>query len=411
MTGVRHLSAATCLPATCSTGSAPNRPAVRDRPVEQPAGARVLVWQWGRFGGMPRFAMLLADALQAQPDTTALLSLATGAELMTAAVRPRCDLPVSTYSGLAGFIGRVVLAPFTLGALAARIAALRPDIAICAQPAPLDPLMAIVLGRLRVPYIVLVHDADTHPGDGLPFQMQLQRFVCRRAAAVGALTHHVGERLRAQALAGDGVRPLIRLSHPPVLFDMPPVQGRPAPAHRDRGLRLLMFGRLLAYKGLDLLAGALRQLGPVPGLKVRIVGSGAEPKQLRALQVLPCVTVENRWVPEHEVGALLAWSDALILPYREASQSGVAAAALASGRWVLATRVGGLAEQLRGAERAIMCEPTEASIVAGLRRLLTVSRDYPAVAADADEAWREMAASLMQQIEALGFLGANRERR
>jgi glycosyltransferase involved in cell wall biosynthesis len=97
------------------------------------------------------------------------------------------------------------------------------------------------------------------------------------------------------------------------------------------------------------------------------------------LQALPGVTVENRWVLEDEVGDLLGWSDALVLPYREASQSGVAAAALAAGRRVLATRVGGLEEQLAGAPGAILCEPDAESLLAGLRRLLDRPRgtDFP----------------------------------
>jgi glycosyltransferase involved in cell wall biosynthesis len=359
---------------------------------------RVLVWQWGRFGGAPRFAAALAHAIGSLPGKDVLLSLSSGAELLRSAGAPRCDLPVTTYGGLASFALRAAGAPFAVSKLARLIRALRPDLAVCAQPGPLDLLMAAALQRLRVPFVALVHDADAHPGDGMPLQMGLQRMLCRRAAAVGALTTHVGERLRAQGLAGTPARPLLLLSHPPVAFDVPP---RP-PGPPDGTLRLLSFGRLLPYKGLDLLAEALALLGPLSGLAVRVVGSGPESATLAALRALPGVTVENRWVPEDEVGALLGWSDALVLPYREASQSGVAAAALAAGRRVLATRVGGLEEQLAGAPGAILCEPDAESLLVGLRRLLDLPRDAAAPPpADPAEAWRDLAASLMRQIEAL----------
>jgi glycosyltransferase involved in cell wall biosynthesis len=132
------------------------------------------------------------------------------------------------------------------------------------------------------------------------------------------------------------------------------------------------------------------------------VGSGPESPTLDALRALPGVTVENRWVPEDEIGSLLGWSDALVLPYRESSQSGVAAAALAAGRRVLATRVGGLEEQLADAPGAILCEPDAASLTTGLRRLLDALRDTAVLpAVDPREAWRDLAASLMRQIEAL----------
>jgi glycosyltransferase involved in cell wall biosynthesis len=74
------------------------------------------------------------------------------------------------------------------------------------------------------------------------------------------------------------------------------------------------------------------------------------------------VMVENRWAAETELGAVFGWADALILPYHEASQSGVAAAAIAAGRPVIATRVGGLSEQLSGIPHTMLCEPDPASL-------------------------------------------------
>jgi glycosyltransferase involved in cell wall biosynthesis len=107
-------------------------------------------------------------------------------------------------------------------------------------------------------------------------------------------------------------------------------------------------------------------------------------------------------VPEDEIGELLSWSDAVVLPYREASQSGVAAAALAAGRFVLATRVGGLPEQLAGYTRALLCEPTVSGVIDGLRRLLERRNDVggPPHASSA-EASRQMAISLLGQINTL----------
>ena len=93
-----------------------------------------------------------------------------------------------------------------------------------------------------------------------------------------------------------------------------------------------------------------------------MVGQGPEVPALASLRALPGVTVENRWVPESEVGALLAWADALVLSHTEASQSGAAAAAVAARRWVVATRVGGIAEQLAREPLARLCDPTPESL-------------------------------------------------
>jgi glycosyltransferase involved in cell wall biosynthesis len=177
------------------------------------------------------------------------------------------------------------------------------------------------------------------------------------------------------------------------------VFGPPPPPPRAHGgkLRLLSFGRLLPYKGLDLLAAALATLGSRPDFEVRVVGSGPESAALDALRRLPGVSVENRWVPEGEVGRLLAWADALVLSHTEASQSGVAAAAVAARRWVVATRVGGIAEQLEHEPLARLCDPTPASLSEAILRLLEAPPAVPP-AADPRAAWRRTTADLVDRI-------------
>ena len=352
---------------------------------------RILVWQWGRRGAGPRVAAELAASLRGGPDQAVFLSLSTGAEILAAQDPPDCALPVPTYDGVFGLMRRVLLSPLTVWSLMRRIRALAPDIAICAMPGPLDLIMAWALRRLRIRIVVTVHDADLHPGDGFPLQMVLQRRLIRRADALIALTDHVGARLREQGAAHDKVLLSARL--PPFILGARPVP----PLTHGGPMRLLFFGRLLPYKGLDMLEAALRGIGDAPRFEVRIVGQGPGSETLRALASLPQVSVENRWVPEDDIGALIAWADAVVLPYREASQSGVAAIAIASDRWVLATRVGGLAEQFGSERLAILCEPDPQSIRAALLRLLQAPLP-PLQSNDPREAWREMAGHLLRQL-------------
>jgi glycosyltransferase involved in cell wall biosynthesis len=346
---------------------------------------KILVWQWGRRGAGPRFAACLADALRGRPGIEVTLSLCQNAEILAAPEPPRCEMPVHTYAGLASFLLRLVTSPFALPFLLVRLSRIMPDLAICAMPGPLDPLMGLALRLLGARLVVVVHDADSHPGDGLPGQMLLQRLLCAMAHGLAVLCDHVGMRLHQQT----PTRTLVPFEHPPFGFDMPIVERSEGPPH------LLCFGRLLPYKGLDLLAEALA-LRPAE-IVVRVVGSGPETPALNALRACPGVTVENRWVPETEIGSLLAWSDALILPYREASQSGVAAAALAAGRPVIATRVGGLGEQLAAAPQAVLCEPDAASLACAIGQWLKAPRRI-APSTDAAAAWRDAASRLLLAI-------------
>ena len=344
---------------------------------------RILVWQWGRFGAGPRTAVDFAAGFATVPGVTACLSLSRHAEIMAAPAPPACDLPVSTYRGAPGYLGRVATSAYWLPQLAAGIRRLAPDIALCAMPGPLDLAMQSALRRQGIPCAVVVHDADPHPGDGYPLQMTLQRMLVRRADAVVALSTHVAKRLAVQGLIQD--KPLIRaILPPPVFAGLAPVRAHGGP------FRLLSFGRLLAYKGLDLLADALAATLPDLDMVVRVVGQGPESPELAALRRLPRVTVENRWVPEAEIPALLGWADGIVLSHREASQSGVAAAALAARRFLVATRVGGVAEQVAGDPACILCDVNAASLAAGLRAVLRAPA--PAARAGASQAGHLVAA-------------------
>jgi glycosyltransferase involved in cell wall biosynthesis len=324
---------------------------------------KILVWQWGRRGAGPLLAAHLADALRSIPRTEALLSLSTGAEILQDSHAPHCAIPVDTYNGAAGLVWRLLQAPVMVPKLVRRFSVLEPDIAICAMLGPLDLLCVAALHWLRIPMVVIVHDADRHPGDHYPFLMMVQRRLLRSADAIVTLSQHVAARLESQALVRR--RPFV-LRLPPLLFG----PAAPQPGAHGGPLRLLFFGRLLPYKGLGLLSAAVSELGCPGQWVLRVVGSGPESTELDALRATTGVTVENRWLPDSEITALIAWADAIVLPYVEASQSGIAPAAIAAGRFVVATRVGGLAEQLKDHDLARLCDPQPESLAAVLRHLL-----------------------------------------
>ncbi len=347
---------------------------------------RVLVWHWGRLGAGPRFACELAAGFARLAGTTASLSLSAQAELLEGAVLPAPVIPFSTYTGWPGLLGRLAAAPWLIRGLARQLEELEPGLAVSAMPALLDPLMVGALARLSVPYATVIHDAESHPGDELFLQMMLQRRLVRGAALVVALSQHVGAKLIEQGVVRE--ERLLVASHPPFTFGA-------VPARRPHGgpFRLLFFGRLRRYKGLGLLAAALRKL-PAGRFAVRVVGSGPASAELAELAALGGVSVENRWVPEAEVAGLFAWADAVVLPYREASQSGVAAAALAAGRPVVATSVGGLAQQLAGESLARLSAPEPAALADCLARLADEPPPQTAPVSAA-EAWSGFAAEIL----------------
>jgi len=356
---------------------------------------KLLVWHWGRHGAGPIFAARLGAALTENPDTEVVLSLPEGAELLADEPAMPCDWREKTYRNAGGYaLQRLAAFWFDRHALR-KLREIKPDFAICAMPALLDRRMLRALRRGNIPYAVVVHDAAAHPGDGLRFRLLGQSGLLAGAAALFPLSTHVEAELRRQGygaagMAGNGQR-IVKLWHPPFFFGAM----RPAFSHGGRP-RLLCFGRLLPYKGLDLLADALTALGPEMPFDVRICGEGPVSAELSRLAALPHVAVDRRWIPEAELPGLIEWADAVVLPYREASQSGVAAAAIGQGRLVVATHVGGLPEQLAGQPGAILCAPDAPAIAAALQRIKPAAS--PASAASVAANWHAMAARMLAAL-------------
>jgi len=351
---------------------------------------RLLVWHWGRHGAGPIFASGLAQALAGIPGMETILSLAAGAELLKQAEALRCDWQEPIYRHAGGYALQRLASPFFNRRILEKLREAKPDFAICAMPALLDRRMVHALRRSCIPYAVIVHDAKAHPGDGLRFRLLDQASLLRHAAALFTLSAHVASELRRQGYGANG-QTITSLWHPPIHFgDM-----KPAFSHGGRP-HVLSFGRLLPYKGLDMLADALTALGPTLPFDVKICGNGPISMELTKLRALPGVEVDRRWIPEAELRGLIEWSDVMVLPYREASQSGVAAAAMGQGRLVVATSVGGLPEQLSGLPGATLCEPNAKAIAEALRRIKPVKPWMRAEPVAAN--WQSMAEKMLAAL-------------
>jgi glycosyltransferase involved in cell wall biosynthesis len=143
-------------------------------------------------------------------------------------------------------------------------------------------------------------------------------------------------------------------------------------AAKNQKLNLLFFGRLLPYKGLDLLLEAYRIMKcQGKDVALKIAGPGDIEQYRSQLTGLQDVSIDNRWIPENEVGEIFRDIDIVVASYRGASQSGVLATSGAAGIPAVVTPVGGLAEQVLHEQTGIVAaDTTPAAIAAAIGRLV-----------------------------------------
>jgi len=107
---------------------------------------------------------------------------------------------------------------------------------------------------------------------------------------------------------------------------------------------ILFFGLLRPYKGLDTLLEAFRR---VQGAELWIVGNprmDIEPLRALADAAPGRVRFLTRFVEDAEIPAIMRRADVVVLPYRDAEHSGVLYSALAFGKPMVLSAVGGFPE-------------------------------------------------------------------
>jgi len=135
------------------------------------------------------------------------------------------------------------------------------------------------------------------------------------------------------------------------------------------------LGRLVPIKGFDLLVRALPiVVSQVPSARVLLVGEGAERAHLEAiaasLGVASCLRLTGETT---DVAPYLAAADVVTVPSRNEGMGRVIVEAMALGRPVVATAVGGIPDVVTDGECGRLVEPEDVDALAGA--LIELGRD------------------------------------
>jgi glycosyltransferase involved in cell wall biosynthesis len=323
---------------------------------------------WGRRGAMSRFTLDLARVACAGLHHCVTVSVSRQNELYSEfeSLGPSL-LPVRTFQSGVGAVAGLHQLVALRHALARRLAADRTEAVVALMPHVWSQLVIDVVHAAGARYLTVVHDAEHHPGEQSRALHAWLLRETRKADHVVTLSRTVAEQL----CAGGSVPP----DHVSALFlpDLIYTSTEPdAAAPARRPFRVLFFGRVLAYKGLPRLVDAVEQVrADGVAVSLGVYGAGTLGPIAARLQALDADVV-NRWIPEADVARVFQQHDAVVLSHDEASQSGVAAAALGAGVPIVAVPIGGLVEQVRDGETGIIARGTDArSLADAITRLAT----------------------------------------
>jgi glycosyltransferase involved in cell wall biosynthesis len=315
----------------------------------------ILVWHHRSLGDGTGYARAFAEALSAQPGKRVTVSAAS-----------------------AGLDARLAVRLLRLRRVE------RPRLAFCIAPASLNLLVLLALRIIGARIVVVVREADLDRGVRWHAGALWRRFLSHLANPVVALND-----FSTPSMAGLGRHP--RVSFRPPLAD----------ANRTGGNRCLLYiedgmsRRAPPNPATMRLAEAMSLLPSDLALTVRVIARHPASPATAPLRALPHVVVEPR--PRRlALDALIAQVDGVFLP-EAALGYPVAAAAMAAGKAVIATRGTALPRYLYGVSNAFLGFAHPEGLAAAILDFLdqTTTMTEPS---DGAGAWTAAVAQLLDDL-------------
>ncbi|HEY6505223.1 MAG TPA: glycosyltransferase [Chitinophagaceae bacterium] len=258
----------------------------------------------------------------------------------------------------------------------------RPDIIVVRFWLPfMGPALGTILRRVKKnkhTRIVCIAD-NVIPHEKRPGDKPFTKYFLKSCDAFVTMSEKVMTDLRSF----EKTKPAQLVQHP--LYDTFGDIISKADARRHLGLPeyekiVLFFGFIRKYKGLDILFDAMTHLKD-SGIRLLVAGEFYEDEktyteQIEKLGIADQLILRTDFIPDSEVKYYLCAADAVIQPYRNATQSGVTPLAYHFEKPMVVTNVGGLPGLVPHHKVGLVAEPVPASIASSILEFYQLGEDY-----------------------------------
>ena len=145
---------------------------------------------------------------------------------------------------------------------------------------------------------------------------------------------------------------------------------------------ILFFGFIRKYKGLDILLRAMAEPGiREAGIRLLVAGEYYDDEKMyldliRELNISDRLLLKTDFIPDSAVQYYLCAADAVIQPYRHATQSGVTPLAYHFEKPMIVSNVGSLPAHVIHEQTGLVAEPEPAAVAGAILRFYELGEDY-----------------------------------
>jgi glycosyltransferase involved in cell wall biosynthesis len=302
-----------------------------------------------RSGGTLKSSVKLAESFSEDIELKAFVSNHANSEILK---DRHFYTKVNTGTGKIGNIINT-LNPFNYYRILREIKAFSPDVIHFPIEHAWD--FVFLLALKKFPIVQTIHDPVRHLGEENLIYDFLRHLALQRANRIVVLSKQFKNYFEKFGIRSDCVDVI---PHGSFLFDRdisePPLKNK-----------ILFSGRINKYKGLATLLRAFSIVQKTnPNSSLTIAGNGDVEPYRDLLNSSKNVRLINRYITEDELRTLHSECDFVVVPYIEASQSGVIALAAANGRAVISSDVGGLGEQVVDGKTGFLVQKNNPLILA-----------------------------------------------
>lgn len=257
----------------------------------------------------------------------------------------------------------------------------------------------------KYPTILTIHDPWLHRGE-----WRLSNWISLRLSLLlgDYFTVH-GHRLRDYLIHRYRIKPSRVYSIPHGEFSI--FRRWESSSTKEEENNVLFFGRIYPYKGLEVLVEAAPKVkSEIENVRFVVAGSrGGRYLQrlLPRMEDCGCFEIHHQYIPNELVAKLFQRASLVVLPYIDASQSGVIPVAFGFEKPVIATRVGSLSEVIEDGVSGLLVKPGDSLELA--QSIIRVLKDSELRRSLAYSGWMKTQGELSWKNIATKFVEAYRQ--
>lgn len=370
--------------------------------------AKILINYTGRTaGGAAHAYMMTKSLIEAGADVYVIISRQADNYKAWKALPAKKILAIDTYTNKREFVFRTLQLILYRRFLFVREFK---GINFTAIYVPMGTYWSYVISNLfpKVPVYYTIHDPKLHSGESL-FNRFFHKITCyeiSKAHKIITLSQcFVKEIMEIYKKAEEDVIVIpqsafweYKLSH----------SKRDIVNYDSNKVNFLFFGRIEDYKGLDLLLIAYEKLErEFPNnVSLTIAGKGSLAKYAESIKRIKNKNVLNYMIPDEQIASLFGGKKIVtVLPYKDATQSGVINTAFMFNSLVIASNVGAIPYQLNHGDLGVLLDKNDVtSLYNAMHDVVAHYEEYKVYIERAksyiDELkWDNLALKLLNQIE------------